>query len=42
MSDLILKETQTCYNGVQKVNCYGRGCGECPSCRLRKQGYGSL
>lgn len=31
--DLIRKETLTCYNGIP-----GDGCGECPSCKLRRQG----
>jgi len=31
--DIIRNETLTCYNGVP-----ADGCGECPSCKLRKQG----
>jgi len=31
--DLVRNETLTCYNGVP-----GDGCGECPSCKLRRQG----
>lgn len=31
--DLIRNETLTCYNGIP-----ADGCGECPSCKLRKQG----
>lgn len=31
--------TLTCYNGVEDLNEWGRGCGSCPSCKLRKQGY---
>ena len=31
--DLVRTRTVTCYNGV-----VGDGCGECPSCRLRRQG----
>lgn len=31
--ELIRNETLTCYNGIQ-----GDGCGECPACKLRKQG----
>lgn len=31
--DLVREKTITCYNGV-----VGDGCGECPSCRLRKKG----
>lgn len=37
--DLVLDETLTCYNGSEKRNSYGKGCGECPSCLLRKKGY---
>ena len=37
--DFILKETITCYNGVEKENNFGKGCGECPACQLRKKGY---
>ena len=32
--DYVAEKTLTCYNGV-----IGRGCGECPSCRLRRRGY---
>ena len=31
--DLVRTRTVTCYNGIA-----GDGCGECPSCRLRRQG----
>ncbi len=31
--------TLTCYNGVETLNDWGRGCGECPACKLRKNGY---
>ena len=31
--DLVQNETVTCYNGIK-----GAGCGECPSCKLRKKG----
>ena len=31
--DVIEDETVTCYNGVP-----GKGCGKCPSCKLRNQG----
>ena len=31
--DLIREETLTCYNGI-----IGDGCGQCPSCKLRKKG----
>ena len=32
--DLVYHETVTCYNGIK-----GEGCGECPACLIRKQGY---
>lgn len=31
--DLVRNNTLTCYNGIQ-----GDGCGECPACKLRKEG----
>ncbi|MFO7658492.1 MAG: 7-cyano-7-deazaguanine synthase QueC [Bacteroidales bacterium] len=31
--------TLTCYNGDENMNEWGRGCGECPSCLLRKKGF---
>lgn len=31
--DLVRKETLTCYNGIP-----ADGCGECPACKLRKEG----
>ena len=32
--DTVKEETLTCYNGI-----IGNGCGDCPSCKLRKKGY---
>ncbi|MBO5941470.1 MAG: 7-cyano-7-deazaguanine synthase QueC [Kiritimatiellae bacterium] len=32
--DIIENETLTCYNGIP-----GKGCGECPACKLRNRGY---
>lgn len=32
--DTIRKNTLTCYNGVM-----GDGCGHCPACKLRREGY---
>jgi len=32
--DLIREMTLTCYNGIK-----GDGCGNCPSCKLRREGY---
>jgi 7-cyano-7-deazaguanine synthase len=37
--DFIIEETLTCYNGSEKINNYGKGCGKCPACRIRKKGY---
>lgn len=39
---IIREETHTCYDGVRKhLNAWGFGCGECPACELRAQGWGS-
>ncbi len=32
--DTVKEDTLTCYNGIK-----GNGCGECPACTLRKNGY---
>ncbi len=32
--DIIKNDTLTCYNGIT-----GNGCGHCPACKLRKNGY---
>jgi 7-cyano-7-deazaguanine synthase len=38
--DLILEETHTCYLGVRgERHAWGHGCGECPACVLREQGW---
>jgi 7-cyano-7-deazaguanine synthase len=38
--DLIRNETHTCYLGERgKWHDWGFGCGECPACRLRAQGW---
>lgn len=38
--DLIVEETHTCYRGERDQRyAWGRGCGACPSCDLRKAGY---
>jgi len=31
--------TLTCYNGIETLHDWGRGCGKCPACRLRENGY---
>ena len=38
--DLIVEETVTCYLGTrERRHDWGYGCGRCPACRLRAQGY---
>ena len=38
--DLLLAETHTCYLGDREHgHDWGFGCGECPACRLRAEGY---
>lgn len=38
--DLLVAETHTCYLGAREpLHAWGRGCGECPACRLRAEGY---
>jgi 7-cyano-7-deazaguanine synthase len=35
----LIEMTLTCYNGEEKLNEWGRGCGDCPACKLRKKGF---
>jgi 7-cyano-7-deazaguanine synthase len=35
----LIELTISCYNGVEALKEWGRGCGECPACMLRKNGY---
>jgi 7-cyano-7-deazaguanine synthase len=38
--NLILDETHTCYLGIRNVRQdWGFGCGSCPACELRRNGY---
>jgi 7-cyano-7-deazaguanine synthase len=38
--DLIIEETHTCYLGERgQRHAWGYGCGECPACRLRAEGW---
>jgi 7-cyano-7-deazaguanine synthase len=38
--DLIRKSTVTCYQGdIATMHEWGRGCGECPACKLRERGF---
>lgn len=39
MLETIIRDTLTCYDGIEKDNEWGLGCGECPACVLRKNGY---
>lgn len=36
---IVLNQSHTCYNGNEAINEWGKGCGECPNCKLRKAGY---
>jgi 7-cyano-7-deazaguanine synthase len=39
--DLLVEHTHTCYFGDRtRRHEWGYGCGECPACRLRAQGFG--
>jgi len=35
----LIENTLSCYNGDEKLHEWGRGCDNCPACRLRKKGY---
>jgi len=38
--DLIVEETHTCYLGERaKKHAWGYGCGQCPACALRQNGF---
>ena len=38
--DTIVQKTHTCYNGDHEtLHDWGYGCGECPACTLRKEGW---
>jgi 7-cyano-7-deazaguanine synthase len=38
--DLVVEETHTCYLGDRsRRHAWGYGCGKCPACRLRADGY---
>ncbi len=38
--DLIIEETHTCYLGDRsRRHAWGYGCGDCPACRLRAEGF---
>jgi len=37
--DLVIEHAHTCYLGERTRREWGRGCGECPACKLRSEGY---
>jgi 7-cyano-7-deazaguanine synthase len=38
--DLLVEETHTCYLGVRsRRHPWGYGCGKCPACQLRADGF---
>jgi 7-cyano-7-deazaguanine synthase len=38
--ELIVRESHTCYLGVRdELHAWGYGCGRCPACELRRNGY---
>jgi 7-cyano-7-deazaguanine synthase len=38
--ELIIRDTHSCYLGVRTaLHAWGYGCGECPACLLRREGY---
>lgn len=38
--EIVRLDSHTCYNGNREIlHDWGYGCGECPSCKLRKDGY---
>ncbi|HKN28461.1 MAG TPA: 7-cyano-7-deazaguanine synthase QueC [Roseiarcus sp.] len=38
--DIVRQETHSCYHGDREhLHDWGYGCGECPACRLRAEGY---
>ena len=38
--EIVRLKTHSCYHGDrQRLNDWGYGCGECPACRLRAEGY---
>ncbi|MBI1394061.1 MAG: 7-cyano-7-deazaguanine synthase QueC [Alphaproteobacteria bacterium] len=37
--ELIREASHTCYRGNRTPNAWGHGCGDCPACRLRAEGW---
>jgi len=36
---VVMNLSQTCYNGDKTINAWGKGCGKCPACKLRENGW---
>jgi len=37
--EIVAEHTHTCYLGSREPHDWGPGCGECPACKLRKDGF---
>ncbi len=37
--DLIVHDSHTCYHGTRTPHAWGAGCGQCPACQLRANGW---
>ena len=37
--DLIVQDSHTCYQGTRTPHAWGAGCGQCPACVLRAEGW---
>jgi 7-cyano-7-deazaguanine synthase len=37
--DIVIELTHTCYLGSRERHDWGAGCGECPACKLRRDGH---
>jgi len=37
--DLIVQDSHTCYQGERTPHAWGAGCGQCPACQLRADGW---
>lgn len=35
----LIHDTLTCYEGCEDLHDFGRGCSDCPSCKIRKKAY---
>ena len=39
LMDLIVQDSHTCYHGTRTPHAWGAGCGQCPACQLRANGW---